>query len=131
MSELTKRKQKVWKGLSYLVLILCSIITLTPCLYAFSISFSKPFDIYKAEYSWIWHEFSFESYAAIFDQYNLVRGFFNTLTYIIPPIGVGMFTSALAAYSFSRLNFPGKNVAFFGMLSTIVLPGVITMIPIY
>ena len=126
-----KIKSAAGKTLSYAVLVVYAIITLGPILYAVSTSLSGPYEMYRSSYKWYWHELNFDSYEAIFDQYDLFRGFINTLMYIIPPIGVGMFCSALAAFSFAKLAFPGKNIVFFAMLSTIVLPGVITMIPSY
>lgn len=40
-------------------------------------------------------------------------------------------TSSLAAYAFARLRFPGRNGLFLGYLATLMVPGVITMIPVY
>ncbi len=121
----------VGKVLSYIVLVLMAIVTLVPILYAVSVSLSGVNSIYFSSYKWYWHEITFENYEYIFTNYNLFRGLLNTLCYTLPPILVGMFTSALAAYSFARLDFPGKNVVFYAMLSTVVLPGVITLIPSY
>lgn len=121
----------IGKVLSYLVLALMVVITIVPILYAISVSLSGVNSIYLSKYKWYWHEITFENYEYIFTNYDLVRGLINTLCYTIPPIAVGMFSSALAAYSFARFDFPGKKAVFFGMLSTVVLPGVITLIPSY
>jgi multiple sugar transport system permease protein len=40
-------------------------------------------------------------------------------------------TSALAAYAFARLRFPGKDKIFFAYLATMMIPGVVTMIPVF
>lgn len=40
-------------------------------------------------------------------------------------------TSALAAYAFARLRFPGRDVLFFGYLATMMIPGAVTMIPTF
>ena len=55
----------------------------------------------------------------------------NSILYIVAPLFVGVFTSAMAAFGFARLRFPGKTAMFFTLLSTVLLPGVITMIPSY
>ncbi len=121
----------IGKCLSYLVLAIMVVITIVPILYAISVSLSGVNSIYLSKYKWYWHEITFENYEYIFENYNLIRGLINTLCYTIPPIAVGMFSSALAAYSFARFEFPGKKAVFFSMLSTVVLPGVITLIPSY
>jgi multiple sugar transport system permease protein len=42
-----------------------------------------------------------------------------------------VFTSSLAAYAFARLRFPGRDSLFLGYLATLMVPAVITMIPVY
>ena len=74
---------------------------------------------------------TFVNYLDLFQKYNVIGGFVNSILYIIPPLFVGVFTSAMAAYGFARLRFPGRITMFFTLLSTILLPGVITMVPSY
>jgi multiple sugar transport system permease protein len=45
-------------------------------------------------------------------------------------VGV-LFSSSLAAYAFSRLRWPGRNVLFVVLLSTMMLPAAVTMIPVF
>jgi len=40
-------------------------------------------------------------------------------------------TSALAAYAFARLQFPGRDKVFFAYLATLMIPGAVTMLPLY
>ncbi len=40
-------------------------------------------------------------------------------------------TSSLAAYAFARLHFPGRDTLFLGYLATMMIPGVVTMIPVF
>lgn len=55
----------------------------------------------------------------------------NTLMYAgITTVGAVM-SAALVAYGFARFRIPGKNVLFLIMLSTVILPGAITLIPTY
>ena len=63
---------------------------------------------------------------APFGQY-----FLNTLFIIIPTVFGAAIVSALAAYAFARLRAPGKNAIFMVLLSTMMLPGVVTLIPQY
>lgn len=62
---------------------------------------------------------------------NFVRKFFNTmLLSVVPTIGV-VLSSAMVAYPFARLKFHGRDRLFIILLSTMMLPGVVTMIPGY
>lgn len=40
-------------------------------------------------------------------------------------------TSSMAAYAFARLSFPGRDKLFFGYLATMMIPGSVTMIPVF
>lgn len=73
-----------------------------------------------------WHNYVEAWQAAPFGRY-----FLNT-TFICVAVVVGMlFTSTLAAYSFARLDFRGKNVVFALFLATMMIPFEATLIPNY
>jgi len=59
------------------------------------------------------------------------RGYINSL-FVSITITLGqVFTSALAAYAFARLSFPGRDKLFLGYLGTMMIPGAVTMIPVF
>lgn len=62
---------------------------------------------------------------------EFLRGVRNTLIVEIPVLLVGSFTSSLAAFSFSKLKFKGKNGIFLGLLATMMIPFAVVMIPQY
>jgi len=62
---------------------------------------------------------------------NIYSSLINTLSYILPPVIIGTFFSALSAYAFARIDFKGRNVLFYLMLSTMVIPGIIFTFPSY
>ena len=73
----------------------------------------------------------FSNYVDVFKETVMLKSFFNTFMYIIPPVICGTFMSALCAYGFARLNFPGKKVLFTSMMATLVIPNIIIMVPAY
>ena len=104
----------VSKVFAYGFLSLIAVFILLPFLFAFSTSFITA-----------------QNYVEVFERVDLARASLNTFMYIIPPIALGMLSSAMAAFVFSKLRFPGKNVVFYLMLSTMLIPGIITLIPSY
>lgn len=76
-------------------------------------------------------EWYFSNYVDVFKETVMLKSFFNTFMYIIPPVICGTFMSALCAYGFARLNFPGKKVLFTSMMATLVIPNIIIMVPAY
>lgn len=73
----------------------------------------------------------FSNYAAVFQETVMLRSLINTFMYIIPPVVCGTFMSALSAYGFARLKFPGKNVIFSAIMATLIIPNIIIMVPAY
>lgn len=71
------------------------------------------------------------NYPDVFLYAPMHRYFFNTLIIVIPTIVGAVFTSSLAAYAFARLRAPGKNFIFMILLSTMMLPSAVTLVPTY
>ncbi len=53
----------------------------------------------------------------------------NTLLITVNGVIATLFSSSLVAYAFARLNFPGKNVLFLGVISTLMIPFAVVMVP--
>ncbi|MCL2751753.1 MAG: carbohydrate ABC transporter permease [Firmicutes bacterium] len=62
---------------------------------------------------------------------DMLVQFKNTLIIVSVNVIFVPFTAALCAYGFSKLEFWGREVFFAVVLSTIMLPGIVTMIPLY
>ena len=62
---------------------------------------------------------------------SIIEGFFNTLWIIIPPTVIGLFVSALSAYAFTKMRFRGKNIMFGLLIATMMVPGIVTLVPSY
>ena len=57
--------------------------------------------------------------------------FVFTILLVIPPTILGLFTSAMSAFAFSKLNFKGKNWMFGLLLSTMMIPGALSLAPAF
>jgi multiple sugar transport system permease protein len=55
----------------------------------------------------------------------------NTLFITVLAMSAEIFTCSLVAYGFARFRFPGRNFLFLLMLSTMMLPGVVTLVPTF
>ncbi|MCW5943640.1 MAG: carbohydrate ABC transporter permease [Fimbriimonadaceae bacterium] len=55
----------------------------------------------------------------------------NTLLLVVLTVLGTLLSSAIVAYAFSRLRFPGKNFLFMVLLSTMMLPGAVTLLPTF
>ena len=94
--------------------------------------FGRELTVPPAEVHERWRvKFAFGNYAKAWNSVSLGRGYANSLVVALVVTLGQVLTSSLAAYAFARLTFRGRDVLFFGYLATMMVPGVVTMIPIY
>ncbi len=117
--------------LRHVVLLVGSAFFVMPLVFMVSTSLKATRQIALFPPELIPNPFIWANYSDVFIYAPMHRYFFNTLFIIIPTIFGAAVTSALAAYAFARLQAPGKNIIFMILLSTMMLPGVVTMIPTY
>ena len=104
---------------------------LVPFFWLVSSSLKEPFDIYSFPPQWIPDPILWQNYVDVFEAVTVWRYTFNTLyVTLFSTLGV-VLSSALAAYAFARLRFKGRDFVFGVILATVMLPFVVTMIPLY
>ncbi|MBO4540583.1 MAG: carbohydrate ABC transporter permease [Bacilli bacterium] len=130
-----KRKKKiranqvVGKVISYSFLVLIAVLIFIPFFQLVLNSLKGPREV-ETDIFWP-TEWYWSNYADVFKETVMLHSFLNTFMYIIPPVIVGTFMSALCAYGFARLEFPGKKIIFGAMMATLVIPNIIIMVPAY
>ena len=126
-------KQKLTSGMIHLFLIIGSVCMITPFVWMVltamktkteSISVN-PFYILPASG---WH---FENFIEVWNSYNFLVLYGNTLLMIALRVLCACLTATLAGYAFGRLRFPFKNVLFALVLIQMMVPGQIFIIPQY
>lgn len=115
----------------FILLLLGAVIMVFPLLYMFFSSFMTKNQILSAKFSVIPHPWKWGKYAEALGKPAFLRGIRNTLLVAVPVLVVGSFTSSLAAFSFGKLKFKGKNGIFLGLLATMMIPFAVVMIPQY
>lgn len=74
---------------------------------------------------------TWSNYSTVWNTINFPRLLWNTFYYAIAS-GIGtVLSSTLVAYGFARFRFPGRDFLFILLISTIFLPGFVTVIPTY
>jgi multiple sugar transport system permease protein len=115
--------------LAHLVLTLIAVTTLLPFLWMVLASFKPLGEVENLNpLPSIWHP---ENYIKVFEQVPFARYYFNSVFVAAWVTFLTCLTSAMAAYAFSRLRWPGRDRVFQLYLATMMIPGVVTMIPNY
>jgi len=76
------------------------------------------------------YNFTFENYAHVLGQSSIGTNFVNSLFISIPATVIPIFVAAFAAYAFSWMDFPGRNILFVVVVGLLVVPLQATLIPV-
>ena len=106
-------------------------LMLVPFFWLLSSSLKAPHEIFVFPPKWIPDPIRWSNYREVFEVVSVMRYTANTMIItIFSTMGV-ILSSSMAAYSFARLRFKGRDIMFGLILSTVMLPYVVTMIPVY
>lgn len=117
--------------LLHIVLILIAVIMVVPFLWMLSTSLKTQYDAVKIPPVWIPDPPQWENYVKLFTEQPMFQFMLNTIKIVFFVVLGQLFFSSLAAYSFARISFKGRNVVFFFYIATLMVPGQVTMIPTY
>lgn len=119
------------KTLFYFVILLFVLLSVYPFFWLVTTSMKT----YAEAISWppalFPEKISFESYKNTFRLNGFVRSIVNSFAFAGGGMILEVFFCSLAAYGFSRYNFRFKKLLFFIVLTTLMIPTQITMIPIF
>lgn len=124
-------KEKRINVIVLILLCLGAVVMVFPLIYMIFASFMTKNQILSANFSLFPNPWKWGKYSEVLAKPEFLRGVRNTLIVEIPVLIVGSFTSSLAAFSFSKLRFKGKNGIFLGLLATMMIPFAVVMIPQY
>lgn len=115
----------------HVLLILLVVIMLYPIVFSIGNSFKTQKEIYSNVLSIIPAEPTLGNYETIATKISYGRIVMNTVFIATVVMAFKVITSFLVAYAFVYLKFPGKNVLYFVLISTMFIPFTVTMIPNY
>ena len=126
-----KTLQKEIMGISLLHILLAgmSLLFMLPLLWMVLTSLKTLAEVGLPE--WMPQSLQWKNYGEVFDVIPFAKFYWNSILIACWVTFLQVFTSSLAAFSFSRLNWPGRDKVFLMYLATMMLPGLVMMIPNY
>lgn len=113
----------------YLVVLVGAVVTLVPLVWLISSSLKDTGRIFVYPPQWIPDPWRPNNYAEVFREVPFLRYVWNT-TLVTGLSTLGQVASAsLVAFGFARVRFPGRGVLFLILLSTVMIPYHVTLIP--
>ena len=123
-------KRSYWsagKVFALLLLAGISVLFIVPLLWMISTSLKEPSDLMGN--NWIPTRLAWENYRDAFSFGMWPRWTMNTVIITLISVVGQVLSSSLVAYAFARLRWKGRDTVFALVLATMMLPGVVTMIP--
>jgi multiple sugar transport system permease protein len=123
--------RRVGRGVIYLLLLIGSAVYIFPFLFMLSTSLKTLSQTFMWPPQMIPKPFTLANYVEGWNLMPTAAFYKNTFVVAVLNIIGTVFSSTLVAYGFARLRFRGRNILFIILLSTMMLPGQVTMIPLY
>lgn len=119
-------------ALVYLLCIALSMIMLLPLAWLVRSSVMRMAQIFKFPPEWVPDPWRWENYPEALATVPLFPLYFmNTMIILVPTVLGTVVTASLAAYGFSRLRWPGRDLVFGILMTTLMLPYAVTLIPTF
>jgi multiple sugar transport system permease protein len=123
--------RQAFKIAGWVIVCLVAVLVLFPFIWMVLTSFKSDKDIFSLPGQlWPAH-WSLTGYIEIWKELPFARLFLNSVIFAGAGAAFAVFFDSLAAYALARLDFPGKTIAFYAVLATLMVPYQITLIPLF
>jgi multiple sugar transport system permease protein len=117
--------------ISWVLISLVALFVVFPFVWMVLTSFKTEKDVFALPAQlWPAH-WSFDAYSKIWQELPFARLFLNSVIFAGGVTVISVVLDSFAAYALARLDFPGKNIAFYLVLATLMVPYQITLIPLF
>ncbi|OZS39698.1 carbohydrate ABC transporter permease [Enterococcus hirae] len=134
MMEYFKRtsvNRQTKKIISYLLMTAIGIVLITPLLWMVFTSLKRMEEIVRYPPTFFPEKIVWQNYLDTITAFPFWRYARNTLLITVLVVFGNVLSNSFIAYGFAKLDFPGKKLMFALVLSTMMIPGFVTMIPQY
>ena len=126
-----KKNERAAAIVRTIVVSLIAVLFVVPLVWMVLSSLKTAPEVFARPFHWLPARVQWQNYAPVWmnEEASMLRAFANTLYIALFSIIGQMFISSLAAYSFAKINFKGKQVVFMLFLSSMMVPSQLTIIP--
>ena len=133
-----KTRRRINRTITLSLLFIFSLFVLIPFAFQLSTSLKTENQLFAYPIEWVPDPVVWDNYLEAFNQLGRIapgltfwRILANTLFITILAMTAELIAVSIVAYGFARFRFPGRNFLFLLMLSTMMLPSIITLIPTF
>ena len=126
-----KRNEKIANAFALVMVIIMALIVMLPIWWIFRSSLMSNAELFQWPPKFCPPNWRFSNYKDALVYFPFWDYFRNTMTIIVPSVVGGTITATLGGYAFARLRFPGKKFLFSLCVGSMLLPTMVTLIPLY
>ena len=126
-----RRNEKIANIISLVLVIILAGIVMLPIWWIFRSSLMTNAELFQWPPKFLPPNWQFSNYKEALVYFPFWHYFKNTMTIIVPAVIGGTVTATLGGYAFARLRFPGKKFLFSLCVGSMLLPTMVTLIPLY
>jgi multiple sugar transport system permease protein len=115
----------------HVILALGAFVMAFPFVWMILTSFKDISQTFLIPPKWIPNPWVWENYPNSLQALPFGRAYFNSFYISIIVVGVSLITASMAAYAFAKISFPGREPLFLLFLATMMVPGQVTIIPLF
>ncbi len=120
---------RVIRFILWAVLVMVAVVTFVPMIWLLAASLKAPEDLFS--YTFFSPNPSFKNFVDLFTQVDFLRFMLNSVFVSCAGVVIQLFFSSLAGFALAKYEFRGKYVLTLLMLSTVLIPGQVTLAPTY
>ncbi len=124
------RVKPVYRGIVILVLLIGAVAMCIPFVWMILSSFKPESEVTSLTPSFWPQQPTMHNFERLFTEMNFGGYLINTLIIVFFSF-IGLLLNAAAGYAFAKFKFPGRNVLYYLVLGTMMIPSQVTMIPVY
>ncbi len=123
--------KKTYKIIGFIILILGAISMLLPFIYMISLSFMTDKQIISGTTEFIAHPSTFEHYKYVVNNVDIIKYFYNSMFVAIATTIGQVLIASMAGYAFARFEFRYKEILFFLILVSMMIPPQVNIVPLF
>ncbi|HFJ9404206.1 TPA: carbohydrate ABC transporter permease [Bacillus paranthracis] len=122
---------QVQKYFIHLILIVVTALTLLPFIWMISTSVKTPDQVFEGGLWFFPSSINLDGFKQVFEQATVLTWALNSTFIAVIQTISQVIIAFLAAYAFARFDFPGRNILFYFVLATMIIPQQALMIPTF
>lgn len=127
-----RSRRPAWsRAATYIALTIGLIVTLMPFIWMLLGSFKTQGELLQRPITWWPEQATLDNYSRWLTQLDYGQFFFNSVFVALVVVLGNIAFCSMVAYALAKMQFPGKKVLFLLVLLTLMVPGVVTLVPMF